>query len=256
MDLHIILMLVGAGIGAGLLSSIVGGAAVVSYPALLASGLAPQIAVASNLMAVMPGTLLAAFADRTQLPPFNRAFAGMVFASITGAAAGAVLLMLTPVRVFEVLVPVLLGFATLVFAYAGRVSAWLKSRAQARGHDITFNITSLKMLLPVSFYGGYFGAGVGVLLLGVFTLATGGDYRSANVTKNFVTSLNSMTAAAIFVVQGAIAWPQTLAMMAGTVAGGLIGSYVARMMPQRVMRVFVVVMGAMLTVAFAWRFCF
>jgi uncharacterized membrane protein YfcA len=256
MDLHIILMLVGAGIGAGLLSSIVGGAAVVSYPALLASGLAPQIAVASNLMAVMPGTLLAAFADRTQLPPFNRAFAGMVFASITGAAAGAVLLMLTPVRVFEVLVPVLLGFATLVFAYAGRVSAWLKSRAQARGHDITFNITSLKMLLPVSFYGGYFGAGVGVLLLGVFTLATGGDYRSANVTKNFVTSLNSMTAAAIFVVQGAIAWPQTLAMMAGTVAGGLIGSYVARMMPQRVMRVFVVVMGAMLTVAFAWRYWF
>jgi uncharacterized membrane protein YfcA len=256
MDLHIILMLVGAGIGAGFLSSIVGGAAVISYPALLAAGLPPQIAVASNLLAIMPGTLLAAFADRTQLPPFNRAFAGMVFASITGAAAGAVLLMLTPVRVFEVLVPVLLGFATLVFAYAGRVSVWLKSRAQARGHDITFNITSLKMLLPVSFYGGYFGAGVGVLLLGVFTLATGGDYRSANVTKNFVTSLNSTTAAAIFIAQGAIAWPQTLAMMAGSVAGGLIGSYVARMMPQRVMRIFVVAMGAVLTVAFAWRYWF
>jgi uncharacterized membrane protein YfcA len=254
MDLHIILMLVGAGIGAGLLSSIVGGAAVVSYPALLASGLAPQIAVASNLLAVMPGTLLAAFADRTQLPPFNRAFAGMVFASIAGAAAGAVLLMLTPVRVFEILVPVLLGFATLVFAYAGKVSAWLKSRASARGHDITFNITSLKMLLPVSFYGGYFGAGVGVLLLGVFTLATGGDYRSANVTKNFVTSLNSLTAAVIFIVQGAVAWPQALTMMAGCIAGGLLGSYIARMMPQHVMRVFVVVMGAVLTVAFAWRY--
>jgi uncharacterized membrane protein YfcA len=256
MPLHTILMLVGAGVLAGMLSSIVGGAAVVSYPALLASGLAPQIAVASNLLAVMPGTLLAAFADRTQLPPLNRAFAGLVFASITGAAIGAVLLMLTPVRVFEVLVPVLLGFATLVFAYAGRVRAWLKSRAKARGRDIAFNITSLKMLLPVSFYGGYFGAGVGVLLLGVFTLATGGDYRSANVTKNFVTSLNSMAAATIFVVQGAIAWPQTLAMMAGTVAGGLIGSYVARLMPQHVMRVFVVAMGAVLTVAFAWRYWF
>jgi uncharacterized membrane protein YfcA len=191
-----------------------------------------------------------------KLPPLNRAFAGLVFASITGAAVGAVLLMLTPVRVFEVLVPLLLGFATLVFAYAGKVSAWLKSRASARGHDITFNVTSLKMLLPVSFYGGYFGAGVGVLLLGVFTLATGGDYRSANVTKNFVTSLNSMTAAAIFVVQGAIAWPQTLAMMAGTIAGGLLGSYIARMIPQAVMRVFVVAMGALLTVAFAWRYWF
>jgi uncharacterized membrane protein YfcA len=256
MDLHIILMLVGAGVLAGLLSSIIGGAAVISYPALLAAGLLPQTAVASNLLAIMPGTLLAAFADRTQLPPLNRAFAGLVFASITGAAVGAVLLMLTPVRVFEVLVPLLLGFATLVFAYAGKVSAWLKSRASARGHDITFNVTSLKMLLPVSFYGGYFGAGVGVLLLGVFTLATGGDYRSANVTKNFVTSLNSMTAAAIFVVQGAIAWPQTLAMMAGTIAGGLLGSYIARMIPQAAMRVFVVAMGALLTAAFAWRYWF
>jgi uncharacterized membrane protein YfcA len=178
----------------------------------------------------------------------------MAFASIVGAGAGAVLLMFTPVRVFEVLVPVLLGFATLVFAYAGKLSAWLRARAQARGHDITFNITSLKMLLPVSFYGGYFGAGVGVLLLGVFTLATGGDYRSANVTKNFVTSLNSMTAATIFVAQGAVAWPQALTMMSGCIAGGLLGSYIARIIPQQVMRVFVVAMGAALTIAFAWRY--
>jgi uncharacterized protein len=255
MDILTVLMLVGAGVGAGLLSSIVGGAAVVSYPALLASGLAPQIAVASNLLAVMPGTLIAAFADRSQLPPFDKAFAGLVLASITGAAIGAILLMLTPVRVFEVLVPLLLGFATLVFAFAGKLSAWLKSRAKSRGRDIAFNITSLKMLLPVSFYGGYFGAGVGVLLLGVFTLATG-DYRAANVTKNFVTSLNSMTAAAIFVVQGAVAWPQTLAMMAGCIAGGLLGSYIARLLPQQVMRGFVVVMGAILTIAFAWRYWF
>jgi uncharacterized membrane protein YfcA len=254
MDLHIVLMLVGAGVVAGLLSSVIGGAAVVSYPALLASGLAPQIAVASNLLAVMPGTLLAAAADRSQLPPFNRAFAGMVFASIAGAGLGAVLLLFTPVRVFEVLVPLLLGFATLVFAFSGKLSAWLKSRAATRGRDIAFNITSLKMLLPVSFYGGYFGAGVGVLLLGVFTLATGGDYRSANVTKNFVTGLNSMTAAAIFVVQGAVAWPQALTMMAGCITGGLLGSYIARMIPQAAMRVFVVAMGALLTVAFAWRY--
>src|SRR5690349_19226337 len=105
MDHHTILILLGAGVLAGILSSIIGGAAVVSYPALLAAGLPPQIAVASNLFAVMPGTLIAAFADRTQLPPLNRAFAGLVFASITGAAAGAILLLFTPVRVFEVLVP-------------------------------------------------------------------------------------------------------------------------------------------------------
>ena len=74
--------------------------------------------------------------------------------------------------------PLLLGFATVLFAYAERISAGLRARAAGRGHDITFNVSSLKVLLPVSFYGGYFGAGVGILMLGVFSLATGGDYRS------------------------------------------------------------------------------
>ena len=80
------------------------------------------------------------------------------------------------------------------------------------------------MLLPVSFYGGYFGAGVGMLLLGVFSVATGGDYRSANVAKNLVTSLNTFVAAFYFVAQGAVSWPQTLALMAGTIGGGLLGA--------------------------------
>jgi uncharacterized membrane protein YfcA len=216
----------------------------------------PQLAAVSNLAAVMPATMLAALSDRSQLPPFNRAFIGLVLASISGAAVGASLLLLTPDRVFAILVPLLLGFATVLFAFSEKLGGWLKSRANERGHDIAFNVTSLKMLLPVSFYGGYFGAGVGVLILGVFTLATGGDYRSANVAKNFVSSLNGLAAALVFFAQGAIVWPQTLALMAGTIAGGLIGAYIARLIPQRVMRVFIVVVGATLTVAFARRYWF
>jgi len=256
MDLLTSLMLVAAGVGVGIMAAIVGGAAVIAYPVLIAAGLTPQVAAIGNITALVPGIMLAALSDRSQLPPFNRAFVGMVVASIVGAAAGALLLLLTPDRVFSVLVPLLLGFATLLFAFAGRISAWLRGRAAARGHDITFSLTSLKMLLPVSFYGGYFGAGVGVLLLGVFALATGGDYRSANVTKNFVSSLNGLSAAIVFALQGAVAWPQTLTLMAGTVVGGLIGAYVARSIPHNVMRVVVVVVGAALTVAFARRYWF
>ena len=95
---------------------------------------------------------------------------------------------------FAVLVPLLLGFATVLFAFAEPISADIRARAASRGHEMAFNVTSLKMLLPVSFYGGYFGAGVGILMLGVFSVATGGDYRSANVAKNFVSSLNSFGA--------------------------------------------------------------
>ena len=112
------------------------------------------------------------------------------------------------------------------------------------------------MLLPVSFYGGYFGAGVGILILAVFSLATGGDYRSANVAKNFVSSLNGLAASVVFATQGAIIWPQTLALMAGTIAGGLIGAHIARLIPRNVVRVLIVAVGAVLTVAFARQYWF
>ena len=256
MDLITIAFLAGTGVIAGILASIVGGAAVVVYPALIASGVSPQLAAVCNLTALMPATMLAALADRSQLPPFNRAFVSLIFASIFGAALGASLLLLTPIRVFEVLVPLLLGFATLLFAFSERVSAWLRGRAATRGHDIAFNVGSLKVLLPVSFYGGYFGAGVGILILAVFSLATGGDYRSANVAKNFVSSLNGLAASVVFATQGAIPWPQTFALMAGTLVGGFAGSHLARVIPRNIVRVLVVGMGAILTVAFAQRYWF
>jgi len=194
--------------------------------------------------------------DRSQLPPVNRGFVELVFASITGAGAGAILLMLTPGRVFAMLVPLLLGFATVLFAYAERIGLWLRKRAQGRGHELKFDVSSLKILLPVSFYGGYFGAGAGILLLAVFSLATGGNYRSANVAKNLVAALNMVAATCIFISQGAVWWPQTLALMLGTTAGGFIGSHVARILPKHVIHVLVIVAGVALTISFAWRYWF
>lgn len=256
MTLHATLILVLAGVGGGMLSSIVGGAAMVTYPALLAAGIPPLTATTCNLTASFPGVFFAALSDHKQLPPFDRAFVGMLVASMIGAALGAMLLLATPQRMFALLVPVLLGFATVLFAVAEPVGNWLHARASKRGRVIDFSVTNLKMLLPVSFYGGYFGAGVGVLLLGVMSVATRGDYRSANVAKNLVGSLNSGTAAAIFILQGEVVWPQTLALAAGTVAGGVMGAWVARSVPRGAMRVAVVVAGALLTAYFAWRYWF
>lgn len=248
--------LAGAGVIAGIIATMVGGAAVVIYPALIATGVPPQLAAVSNLASVMPATMLAALSDRSQLPPFNRAFVGLIVASIVGAGLGAALLLLTPERMFAQIVPLLLGFATLLFAYAERISHWLRARAEERGRAIAFDFASLKVVLPVSFYGGYFGAGVGILMLGVFSLATGGEYRAANVAKNFVSSLNGLAATLVFATQGAVLWPQTLALVAGTIGGGLIGAYVARIIPRNVVRVFVVLVGAALTIAFARRYWF
>jgi hypothetical protein len=256
MDLTTAALLAGAGIIGGIIASIIGGAAVVTYPALIAAGVSPQLAAVSNLASIMPATMLAALSDRSQLPPFNRAFVGLIIASIAGAGLGAALLVVTPERTFAQVVPLLLGFATLLFAYSERIGRWLRLRAEGRGHAITFNFASLKVILPVSFYGGYFGAGVGILMLGVFSLATGGDYRAANVAKNFVSSLNGLAATLVFAAQGAVLWPQTLALAAGTMAGGLIGAYVARIIPRNVVRVLIVAVGAALTIAFARRYWF
>jgi uncharacterized membrane protein YfcA len=256
MDPHTIALLAGIGVLAGMIASIVGGAAVVVYPAMIAAGVPPQFAAASNTVALMPAIMLAALSDRSQLPPFNRAFIELVFASVAGAGAGAILLMNTPGRVFEIIVPILLAFATVIFALADRIGTAIRRRAAHKGREVEFNVSSLKVLLPVSFYGGYFGAGVGVLILAVFSIATGGDYRSANVAKNFVSSLNALVASGIFIAQGAVAWPQTLSLMAGMIAGGLAGAYVARVIPAKVARGMIVLVGAALTVVFAKLYWF
>jgi uncharacterized protein len=249
-------LLAGTGVVAGVTASLVGGAAVVLYPAGIAAGLPPQAAAVTTLVSLMPGIFLAAIADRKQLPPFNRDFITLIVISITGAALGGACLLLTPARVFTAIVPLLLAFATVVFAYSGQISSYMRKRAAHRGHEIKFNVSSLKVLLPVSFYGGYFNAGVGILLLGIFTVATGGDYRSANVAKNLVSSLNGLAAGIVFIAQGAVVWPPTLALMAGCVAGGLAGSYLARVVPQKIVRVLVVLVGAGLSIAFARKYWF
>ena len=123
-----------------MLTALVGGAAVVTYPALIAAGIPPLPATTCNLTAAVPGAFLAALSDRKQLPPFNRDFVAMCLASMLGAGAGALLLLATPVRFFEILVPVLLGFATVLFAFAERAGDWL--RARAIGAATTSNSTS------------------------------------------------------------------------------------------------------------------
>jgi len=254
--LHIVLLLI-AGVVGGTISTVIGGASIITFPVLLVTGISPIIATASNTVALAPGNLLAAVYDRSQLPPLGRSFIALVMASVLGSLVGATLLLLTPERLFAFLIPLLLGFATVLFAYSARITAWMRARAQARNGQGPHRWTdSIAPLLPVSIYGGYFGAGIGVLVLGVLSIGTGGDYRSANVTKNLVICLNSIVVSIFFAVQGTVAWPQVLVMMAGTLVGAIIGARIAQVLPNEAARVMVVLVGAVLTVVFAWRYWF
>lgn len=255
MEIHSAVMLVAAGVFGGMLSSMVGGASLVTFPALLAAGLPPVAAAVSNLVALTPATIIAALADRSQLPPLDRAFVGLIAVSVLGAAAGAALLLLTPERLFQALIPLLLGMATVLFAQSARLSTWLRARARDGGAP-RLSVTSVPLLLPVSVYGGYFGAGVGILLLGTLSVATAGDYRAANVTKNVVASFNTAVAVLYFAANDAVWWQAALTMMAGTLLGGFIGGRLARVVAPAFMRVVVVAVGTLLTAVYAWRYWF
>ena len=225
----------------------------VLYPAAIAVGVPPQAAAVTTLVSLMPGIFLAAMADRSQLPPLNRDFISLVVISVSGAALGGACLLLhagprcspRSCRCCSALPPSLFALSRKDHAHAA------PARRASRARPIKFSVSSLKVLLPVSFYGGYFNAGVGIMLLGIFSVATGGDYRSANVAKNLVSSLNGLAASMVFIVHGAVIWPPTLALMAGTIVGGLPARICARIIPQKIVRVLVVVAGAALT--WRWR---
>ena len=258
MDLGANALLFAAGIAGGAISSLIGGASLVTFPVLLASGLSPTAAIAANTLALTPGNFLAWIYDRGQLPKFDRSFALLVVVSLVGALFGALLLIATPTRLLSLLVPLLLGFATVVFAYSRQIEGWIARRAAARrtepgsGGD-HWGATNAA-LFPVSIYGGYFGSGVGVLLIAVLTIGSGGDYRTTNVLKNFITSLNSVVACGVYVALDAVVWTPVLTMMIGALGGALAGARIAQVAPREVMRRAIVVLSALLTLAFAWRY--
>jgi uncharacterized membrane protein YfcA len=253
-ELPVILLLLAAGLGGGIMSSIVGGASILTFPALLAAGLPPAAAVAATTAALTPGLFLAVHVERSRLPPGGRMLAAMMAVALAGGLVGAALLLITPERVLAGLIPLLLAFATLTFAQARRIGGWLAERAGRQGQGQGYGRHTLVALIPCAVYGGYFGAGLGVILLGLMSIGSGGDYRSANAMKNLLSALNSITATLVFALQGLVPWPATLMMMGGVLGGSLLGVRLAQVMPGEAARTLVVAIGALLTLIFAWRY--
>jgi uncharacterized membrane protein YfcA len=224
---------------------------------MLAVGIPPVIAVATNNTALVPSNLLAALADRSQLPKFDRAFLVLLALTTAATTVGAVMLLLTPNRVLEFLVPLLLGFGTVLFAYAKPVGVWLGRLSFGKSKTMLHpNAIGLVMMVPVSVYSGYFGAGAGVLMIAALSVANGGNYRAANVAKNLLGSLGSIVAAIIFAAWGAIAWGPALVIAVGALGGGLAGAHLARVLPPATAQIFITAFGVLLTAIFTWKYWF
>lgn len=253
MDGTSVLVLFAAGLAGGVVTAIVGGASLITFPAMLAAGLPAIIANASNTVAMTPGNLIAAVADLERRPRWDRSFVGLVLVCVGGSIAGALLLLATPAAAFTAIVPALIGFATLLFGLAPRIRAWVEWRRRGRARARHGGAT-LALFVPVAVYGGYFGAGMSVMLLALLSVSRGDDFRAANVLKNLLSGLTGLVAVVIFIQRGVVDWAPTLAMMAGALAGGFLGGRLVRVLPPPLVRWIVIVVGSVLTVIYAWRY--
>lgn len=253
MDTMIIVLLFISGIAGGIINALAGGATLITFPVMLAAGLTPVIANASNAVAVAPGHLIAAFADREKLPiPDKHLFISLLLC-VTGGVIGAGLLLMLPDRWFVLPVPALIAFATVLFAFAPAISSW----AERRRAGVPANrLRGLAALGAASAYGGFFGAGLGVILTAVLSLQEPDDLRKVKVLKNLLATAVSLAAITIFIVQDAVQWPETLIMLSGALLGGYIGGLLVRVLPAYIVRWFVIVAGIVMSVLYAQRYWF
>lgn len=241
--------LVLAGVLAGAMNAVVGGGSFVTFPALVLAGLPPLVANTSSTVALFPGGLSSIAAYRHDLHP---RFAGvglgaLVAASAAGGLLGAVLLVSTPGRAFDAIVPWILLVATLTFAGGRRLAA-----ALGRAHDAS-PPAMLAIQVVLGVYGGYFGGAVGIMMLAAWSVVTRMEVTTMNPHRALLVNAANALAVLFFIIRGQVAWAATLALLGGAILGGYGGARWARRLDARIVRALVIGTGALVTAAFFLR---
>ena len=233
------------------MNSLVGGGTLVTFPTLIALGIPPVAANMTNTVALCPGYLGGAHAQRAGLVGQGHRLRNLVIAGSIGGLAGAVLLQFTSDDALRAIVPVLLALATTMLALQPRLRLWLGRYAAGE------NSPDSPWLVPVvglvAVYGGFFGAGVGVMLLAVLGLGVHQNLTRSNALKQVLSLTVNLVAALFFVFSGKVWWSVVAVMAGGSWIGGVAGGRLAsRIDPER-FRLVVVIVGAVVTVVYAAR---
>jgi uncharacterized protein len=233
-----------AGLGAGVLTSTVGIASLLSFPVLVAVGLPPVVANASNTVGLTPGALSGSWGYRYELRQHPRVTAVVLGTCAVGSVLGAVLLLALPAAVFEGLVPWLILGTCLLVGVQPRLSAALRSR-RADGAEDRLHVSPATGLFATvtGVYGGYFGAGSGVMMLAVLGLGTDLPFRVANALKTLAVLAANLVASVIFVLAADLDWRAVVLLAAGSVVGGYVGARIGRRLPAALLRAGIVVAG-------------
>jgi uncharacterized membrane protein YfcA len=244
-------MLFGAAMVAGIINSVAGGGTLISFPSLLALGVPSVHANATNTAALWPGTLSSAVAYGRDTELYHELLLPLVVPSVIGGFLGAFALVVTPPELFDRIVPFLVLFATLLFAFRDRVNRLFNI---ARGEE---RVTALGRVwgfvfqLLVASYGGYFGAGIGILMLGSLSIMGLSDIHRMNGLKTILATFINVIAFGFFAVKGLIIWNLALLMAIGAIIGGYAGARTAKRVDPGYIRAFVIVIGLSVSV---WLF--
>jgi uncharacterized membrane protein YfcA len=243
-----LLFLITAGLIAGTMNAVAGGGTFVSLPAMVAAGVPALNANASSTVALMPGGLASSYAYRNDFRSFEQvSMRVMLTTSLVGGLAGALLLMFTPTRTFDSLVPWLLLLGTLAFAFGRQAGEWMRARMSI-GSTV---MLSCQFLLGI--YGGYFGGGVGIMMMATWSLLGDTDIWAMSAARTLIVSATNLVAAGCFIAGGLIFWPQTLIMLAAAVAGGYFGARAARILAPAKARILISCINFTMTAIFFWR---
>src|SRR6266849_1985090 len=244
-----------AAILGGTLNSVAGGGSFIAFPALIFTGVPPINANATNTVALWPGSVASVSAYRKELAAQNHTLLFVLSStSLVGGVLGAILLLRTPQTTFERLIPYLLLLATLLFAFSGPITAWLRRNTVPKDKLSWFTLSGIALLqLVVAVYGGYFGGGIGILMLATLGLMGLENIHEMNALKTVLQSCINGLAVITFIIAGAVVWPQAILMVIGAIVGGFGGAYYARRIEQRWVRLFVICVGMGMTIYFFLR---
>ena len=236
-----------AAFAAGLQNALAGGGSFLTFPALLLSGLDPRAANITSTVALFPAQVATGFAGRRQASGTpSLSFRALFLISIVGGALGAVLLLETPTSVFAAMVPWLVLFATAVFAWG----SFFRRTAQSPRPLAAPAAASLQF--GISLYGGYFGGGIGILMLAALTLS-GLALRNAGATKNVLAGVMNSSAVLIFLFSRQVAWKQVALVAVGATAGGQLGAYLLNRVNEKALRIGIIGLGLALAAGLFWR---
>jgi uncharacterized protein len=235
-----------AGLVACSINAFAGGGSLISFPVLIGLGLPSLPANATNSVALWPGSLSSALGFAQYWSDIKKELMLMAPATLVGSSLGAWLLTRTPERTFDIAVPVLIGLATLLLGFQKQL------KELGAGQKIpAWGAFTLQFMVAV--YGGYFGAGMGILMLAVLGVHAEGDIHRHNAIKNLLAVMVNVVASGILLVQGLVAlWP-ALAMMAGGVVGGFTSAKFSQKISVNALRWTIVGFGAVMTIVFVWK---